>query len=241
MTAADFFSRHERIALQFSAGKDSAACLWLLQDWWDRIDVVWCSGGNPHPEVVEYMMSIAQQVPSFKIVEGKQPEWIAKHGWPVDVLPWASAPVGRIASNGGGIPLALVSDCCRANLWQPMTEFISSGGYTGVIRGQKASDHLTAPITSGSVVEGVEYYFPLEGWSDLDVFEYLGPRVPRSYTRGLRSSLDCLDCTAYVAEQPGLADDLQAGGCLKQAETVRTVHLYLKRELQSYLTKLGDV
>lgn len=241
MNAADFFSRHERVALQLSAGKDSAACLWLLQDWWDRLDVVWCSGGNPHPEVVEYMMSIAQQIPSFKIVEGRQPDWVLQHGYPVDVLPFTATAEGLAACSGHGMRLSLVSDCCRANLWQPMAEFISAGGYTGVIRGQKASDHLTAPITSGSVVDGVEYYFPIEGWSDLDVFEYLGPRVPRSYTRGLRSSLDCIDCTAYAAEQPGLADDLAAGGFEQQAETVRSVHLYLKGELTSYLTKLGDV
>lgn len=240
MHAADFFSRHKRVALQFSAGKDSAACLWLLRDWWDRIDVVWCSGGNPRPEAVEYMLSIAQQVPNFKIVEGRQAEWVAEHGHPVDVLPFTASACGKLAHPAEGPKLSLVSDCCWANLWQPMAEFVSSGGYTGVIRGQKASDCLTSPITSGAVVNGVEYYFPLEGWSDLDVFEYLGPRVPRSYTRGLHSSLECIDCTAYAKENRGLADDLEAAGHTKEAATLRTVHLYLKNELRQYLTTLGE-
>lgn len=83
----DFLSRHKKVMLQLSSGKDSAAVLWLLQPYWDKFDVVWVNPGNPYPETLEYMEKIQKLVPRFICVLGNQPQDIQRNGWPVDIVP----------------------------------------------------------------------------------------------------------------------------------------------------------
>lgn len=235
---AAFFQRHKKVALSFSAGKDSAACLWLLQPWWGQLTVVWCDGGNPREEALEYMLRIAKLVPHFNFIRGDQPGWTAKHGMPVDVLPFELSYLGKLSSGNPGPLLCLSSDCCKANLWEPLHKFLQMEGFTGVIRGQRITDKLKSPISSGTIVSGVEYFHPIDTWTDADVYTYLGDRIPENYKRGLRSSLDCRNCTAYMEEHKGLADDLEASGDMESAAQIRYIHKALKAELlkiQAYL------
>lgn len=235
MEAIDaFFSRHERVILSFSAGKDSAACLYLLEDYWDRMTVLWANGGNPYSETVAYMDKIAQMVPHFAVVNGRQPEVVEKFGWPVDVLPHEATAVGKMASNDGGPKLQLFSNCCSLNLWQPVHQYCLENKVTGVIRGQKFLDRLTAPMSSGSVFGGIEYLLPLEHWTDEMVFEFLGDaRTPESYLRGIESSLDCKNCTAYLFENKRRVRDLVVTDPTAYAQ-VKRVHLYLHRKMVDY-------
>lgn len=229
-----FFSRHQRIAFQFSAGKDSAAVLWLLRRYWDKLDVIWCNPGKPYPETLEYMGKISKLVPRFFVVNGQQPAYIADKGWPVDILPIECSAVGQQLSKPQPFTLQLASDCCWANMWRPMQEFINRWDYSAVIRGQKQSDTLKGPLTSGVVVEGIEYFYPIEDWSDEDVFRFLGEdRLPPSYKRGLRSSLDCINCPAYTSENPGRIQDLQAIDPVAWRQ-VTTVHLHLVERLREH-------
>ena len=230
-----FFSRHKRVALSFSAGKDSAACLWLLQPWWDKLTVVWCDGGNPREEALLYMMGIASIVPHFDFVRGDQVNWTAQNGMPVDVLPFELSRLGRISTGSPGPWLSLAGDCCRANLWEPLYKFLKEREFTAVIRGQRNSDELRSPVTSGEVVDGVEYLYPIQDWSDADVVAFLGPRLPANYSRGLRSSLDCKNCTAYQREHAGLAEDLERCGDPQAAAQVRSVHNLLRTHLEKHL------
>lgn len=223
--------------LQFSAGKDSAACLYLLEPFWDRLTVAWMNPGNPTQEVVAYMRRIANLVPNFLEVKGKQPEWIRQNGYPVDVLPFPSTQLGRIASDLQTMRFASAESCCRANMWKPMAEAVIAGGYTAVIRGQKSCDSLKIPITSGTVIDGVEYYFPLEDWTDERVFDFIGPNLPPGYARGLHCSIDCRNCTAYAAEHRGLVEDLLHEEPEAAAE-IRAVHLELERQLSEYIAEL---
>lgn len=223
--------------LQFSAGKDSAACLYLLEPFWDRLTVTWMNPGNPTKEVRAYMERISKLVPNFLEVKGRQPEWIQQNGYPVDILPFASTLVGRVAGSEVGVRFSAVEDCCGANMWGPLARAVIDGGYSAVIRGQKASDSLKTSVKSGMVIHGIEYLFPLEDWSDEAVFDFLGPNTPPSYARGLRSSVDCRNCTAYVAEHRGLVEDLQHTEPEAAAE-IKAVHRELELQLTSYIITL---
>lgn len=233
----EFFNRHSKVVLQLSAGKDSAACLWLLESYWDKLTVLWCNQGNPYPETVEYMKRIKATVPNFLEVRGNQIEWVRQKGYPVDVIPLLNTDYGRFIASQDNLKLQPFWECCSHNFWEPMGKAVKDNGFTGVIRGQKSQDGLKSPVKSGSVIDGIEYLFPIETWSDEDVLDFLGERVPESYKRGLKTSLDCINCTAYVKEGQGRLEDLKlvSPDVHKQ---VKNVHSYLNYELQSYIKLL---
>lgn len=239
MNLAAFFDRNKKVALQFSAGKDSAACLWMLQPFWDQLTVVWCNMGNPYQETVEYMEKVAALVPRFEIVRGNQPEWIVGNGYPADIVPARLEGLGSIAS-GEIVKVAPFWKCCQANAWEPLQKWVKQGHYDGIIRGQKNSDTMKAPLQSGDVVDGVEYCFPLEGVSDLEVVRYLGEKLPASYLRGLETSLDCLNCTAYASDNVARVQELRRTNPSVYQE-IRIVHEAVHKELQSNLKVLGEI
>lgn len=198
----DVIDRHERIALQFSGGKDSLACLHLMRPYWDKLTVYWLNSGDPFPEILEVAEKVEAMVPSFVRVDGRQPETIMQFGIPSDIVPVGSTPVGLVASGGNGVLIQDRYSCCWRSLMQPMHERMSEDGITLVIRGQKNADRLRAPIKSGQVVDGIEYLFPLEDWSDEQVMDFLrenGVEVPSFYDV-LRASPDCMTCSAYWEE-----------------------------------------
>lgn len=233
----EFFSRHERAALQFSSGKDSAAVLWLLEPYWDQVDVVWMNPGNPYPETLEYMQEISEIVPRFICVMGNQPQDIKKNGWPADIVPMESTEIGMVFKSEKTLRLRPFWECCSNNMWRPLEQFVKGSQYTGVIRGQKLADSLKGPTHSGTIHDGVEYFFPIDNWTDEQVFDFLGDRVPPSYKRGLKSSLDCMNCTAYMQENPGRIADLEKIN--KQAwEQVSYVHMHLVDSLARHSESL---
>ena len=235
----DFFSTHDKVMLQFSAGKDSAACLWLLEEFWGQMDVVWVNPGNPYPETLRYMERISKLVPRFKVVLGKQPQDIAQHGWPADVVPMEATQIGQQMTGDTGPRLRPFWECCWNNMWGPMLEEVTRGGYDGIIRGQKLADSLKGPLRTGSQVDGVEYFHPLEDWTDEQVKKFLGDRLPDSYKRGLPSSLDCMDCTAYAKENAGRIADLEA---IDETSWVKVtvIHKHLLDSLDAHLTAIRN-
>ena len=224
---ASFFARHERICFQFSAGKDSAAVLWLLESYWSQMDVVWMNPGDCYPETYTYMQRMAKMLPRFRSVLGAQHEDIKLHGHPVDIVPLSMTAKGRSITSRPGLLVRPYTECCWNNMWKPMQDFVMRGGYSGVIRGQKLYDRMKNPLPSGVIVNDVEYFYPIDDWTDQRVFDFLGEdRVPPSYKRGLKSSLDCMSCTAYTHENPGRLADLR-GISTTAWKTVTTVHLAL--------------
>jgi phosphoadenosine phosphosulfate reductase len=219
----------DKTALSFSAGKDSAACLYILEDRWDDITVIWCNPGDPYEETLRYMERIKALVPHFVEVNGDVRAWIHANGHPVDILPWRATHWGRAVEDSASIAMAPYFDCCGANLWQPMNRYIKANRFNVVIRGQKDCDRMRSPIEHGSVIEGVRYEFPIRDWSDADVLGYLGDRLPPSYKRGRKASLDCKRCTAYVQDHS--LQDLQAVDP-KAAEEVRAVYEALRAEFR---------
>lgn len=192
--------RHERIAFQFSGGKDSLAALFLLKDHWPQMTVYWTNTGDPVPEVLEVVERVRALVPNFVEIAGRVNEQIAAHGLPSDLMPTTSAPTGLLAY-GGGVALQDRFNCCYHSLMRPMQERMAADGITLIVRGQKSADVMKSPLRSGALLDGIELLFPLEHWSDTDVFDYLNGNafIPDYYVY-LNASPDCLTCSAYWGE-----------------------------------------
>lgn len=189
--------------LQFSGGRDSLACLYLLEPRWEEITVAWVNTGMPFPETLEQMERIKSMVPHFLEISGQQN--IEREGYPTDVLPIAATSLGHQFEGSTGARFQSRYSCCAAALWAPMQQAMRELGATTIIRGQKLSDDKKTPIRSGTVIEGVTYEFPLEAWTDEDVQRYLnerGVKLPQNY-RYMSTGLDCWNCTAYLTENAG--------------------------------------
>lgn len=198
----DVFARHEKVAFQFSGGKDSLAALWLLKPYWSRMTVYWLNTGDPVPELQEFVDKVAEEVPHFKVIQGQQLATIERFGWPADVLPADASLFGRVATASSGSVFQTREHCCVNSLMKPMHDQMLRDGVTLIIRGQKACDPRKAPIESGYVEDGIEYYFPIESWSNDDVRRFLTQQsvaLPSFYGT-LSASPDCLTCTAYLDE-----------------------------------------
>lgn len=197
--------RHAKAVLQFSGGKDSLATLYLCKPWWDRITVAWLNTGSAYPETIELMQRIKALVPNFVEVKSKQPEQIEREGWPVDVVPMANTTIGQSFTGKPVQKMQSYVACCSANIWQPMQEYVNFCGATLVIRGQRNDETRTSPVRSGDIVDGIEYLFPVESWTEAIVLDYLernNIELPKHYGQ-TKTSLDCWNCTAYTDESAG--------------------------------------
>jgi 3'-phosphoadenosine 5'-phosphosulfate sulfotransferase (PAPS reductase)/FAD synthetase len=195
--------------LQFSGGKDSLACLYLLEPRWNEITVAWVNTGAAFPETVALMERVRAQVPHFVEVAAEQS--IEREGYPADVLPIAATSAGHLFEGETGPRFQSRYSCCASALWAPMQKAMRELGATTIIRGQKLSDAKKTPIRSGQVIEGVTYEFPLEDWTDADVRHFLAEKkvsLPENY-RYMSTSLDCWNCTAYLSENAGRLQYLQ--------------------------------
>lgn len=189
--------------LQFSGGKDSLACLYLLEPRWHEITVAWVNTGAAFPQTIELMKRIRTQVPHFLEIMAEQS--IEQDGHPVDVLPIAATTWGHQFEGETGPRFQSRYTCCASALWAPMQKAMRELGATTIIRGQKLRDAKKTPIRSGQVIEGITYEFPLEDWTDADVRYFLTEKkiaLPDNY-RYMSTGLDCWNCTAYLDENAG--------------------------------------
>lgn len=236
-----FFARHSKVCLEFSGGKDSLACLWLLQPWWGQLTVLWINMGDAYPETLIQMKAISKLVPNFVALRGDSRKWALDHGYPVDITPFALTPMGltvtRIESE---VRVAPFERCCNDNYWQLAHQFKTQGNYTGIIRGQKKADSLQAPITSGTIQDGVEYLLPVEDWTDEEVLAMVGDSLPDSYRRGIPRGLDCMRCTAYVGESQERLADLKVNFPEAYKE-IRAVHKALGKAVEADLMVLKEL
>jgi 3'-phosphoadenosine 5'-phosphosulfate sulfotransferase (PAPS reductase)/FAD synthetase len=225
------FGRHKRALLAFSGGKDSLACLHLLSDYWNRITVAWVDTGDAFPETLAQMEGVARIVPDFVRIPSDQPAQIARAGWPVEVVPVDRTEYGRLVGGHHKQLFQPYVTCCAENIWAPMHQAVQQLGATLVIRGTKKSDKRRAPVESGSVIDGVEYFNPLEDWTDADVVGYLSEvkiSLPPNYD-DMNTSLDCRMCTAYLHENAG------------KVRYMRRRHPEHAEELGRRITEIRDV
>lgn len=222
----DIFDVHQKVALSFSGGKDSLACLYLLRPYWDRLTVYWMNPGNPFPETVELMRRVRAMVPNFKELEGRQQSIVLQDGWPSDVVPHAYTSDGNAVF--GETPFKVQSrlQCCLRSLMLPTYYAMLADGVTCCIRGKRRDEADKTGLESGHVSEdGMQLVFPIYDWSADDVTNYLveqGVELPRSY-RFANHSLDCMDCTAWWGE--GLSNYLKAEHPAQFSEYQRRVFL----------------
>lgn len=196
--------------LQFSGGKDSLACLYLLEPRWSEITVAWVNTGAAFPETVALMKRVRAQVPHFLEIEGKQS--IERDGYPVDVLPITASTAGYLFEGWTGQRYQSRYACCAAALWAPMAQAMKAIGATRIVRGQKLADAKKTSLRSGTLVDGVTYEFPLQDWSNSDVTRFLaekGIELPENY-RYMSTGLDCHNCTAYLSENAGRLEYMAA-------------------------------
>ena len=194
--------RHEKIALSFSGGKDSLACVYLLRDRLDDITIYHVDTGDLLPEMRESVARVEAFAPHFVRIETHVSDWIAEHGLPTDLLPHSAHPVGQVM---GEPRHRLVGryDCCYANLMWPVFERVQADGNTLLIRGTKRVDMNRLPAQDGEVVFGVEIHLPLLEWSHEQVFAFLALNsvpIPRVYEL-VTNSPECARCSAWWGER----------------------------------------
>lgn len=192
-----YFDRHERIAFQFSGGKDSLAALHLLHPWWDRMTVYWLDAGDGFPETYEIVVKTAARVPNFVRIDSPVTKVIEEHGIPTDLLPATHTDFGH-ALFGSTEKMQDRLSCCARAVMLPMHERMKADGITLIIRGQKDAD-IGWMIRSGTVREGIEFWFPLQDWSTEQVFDYLRahdlPVNPVYET--MDTTPECMTCSAW--------------------------------------------
>jgi len=198
----DFFNRHEKVALMFSGGKDSLACLHLVKDYLDKVLVVWVNTGANFPEIEQMMREVKSIVTHFHEIKTNQPESIKSKGYPVDVVPVNYTLLGQSVTSIKDFKVRSYFECCSENFCIPCDAEMRKLGVTGIIRGQRNSEGHRAPIKSGHIENGIEYYLPIESWKDSEVIDYLRSKdvVINERLSMAHSSLDCWNCTAYMAE-----------------------------------------
>lgn len=199
------FARHSNIAFEFSGGKDSTAALYLLRAYWDRMTVYWCAA-DPLPELREYVYQIASGLSHFVEVPGALEVTVKAHGLPTDVVPFDCTVAAHQVGAGSGMLLQDRYSCCYRAIMEPAHRAVLESGATLIVRGQKDGDAIKGPLRSGDVTDGVELLYPIAGWSDRNVFDYLhlcGIPIPRYYQEGMSHSFDCATCTAWLHEPRG--------------------------------------
>lgn len=213
--------------LQFSGGKDSLACLYLLRDEWATLPVVWLNTGAAYPETVTYMMRWKEILPNFIEIKSDQPAQVVKNGYPSDVTVVNNTSFGRQFISSDGPLVQSYLNCCAENIWLPLFHAIDAMGATEIVRGQRKSDARQSFIRHGDIINGKKYNFPIYDWSDEQVFDYLqtiGAEIPEGYKYGEKTGRDCWDCTAYLDENAQRIRNLPAVKrqiVLKRLEEIR--------------------
>mgnify|MGYP001605678147 CR=1 FL=1 len=227
-------------ALQFSGGKDSLTILHLWRHKLDETMVVWVNTGASYPSVIEQMKGIKNTVPNFLEVKTDQPAQIEANGYPTDLVPLHFTVQGRAVRETD--QLYRIQDtfsCCSANIWQPMYQATKQLGVSVVLRGQRDSEKYKNPIRSGYVEAGITYIYPIQEWSEADVFAYLRKNnipIPEYYAYEMHSR-DCWNCTGYLDEAAGRIASLPPG---QREEVIHRLH-YINAAIESQAQPLKQI
>lgn len=201
------FARHERIAFQFSGGRDSTAALYLLRAYWPRMAVYHVDTGDHFPETLQVVAQVTsdlqaagvQLIRVFTDVPGAR----AEHGMPSDLVPAQNTPIGRLVS-GRTVKLQGRFECCTRSLMSPLHERMRADAITLLVRGQRDEEYTTPPLRSGSLSGGFEVLYPIESWTSEHVMAYIEdhalPLARLFYDSGMHHGSDCMGCTAWWDE-----------------------------------------
>jgi phosphoadenosine phosphosulfate reductase len=193
--------RHENVAISFSGGKDSLACLYLLRAHLHRMTAYYMETGDNMPETRAVVDEVEAMCPNFVRVQSDVRGWIAEYGTPTDLLPYSQHGLA-VLSKETGAKLVTRYHCCFTNLMWPIFNRIKEDGNTLLIRGTKKCDVPHPPTNSGDVVEGIEIWHPVDDWSHVDVQAYLRDvGAPRNAIYDhMTNAPECARCTAWWGE-----------------------------------------
>ncbi|ARU06117.1 hypothetical protein CCO03_16855 [Comamonas serinivorans] len=199
----DAFSRHERVALQFSGGRDSTATLYLLRNFWPRMTVYHVDAGDQFPETRAVVARARAEVEAaggrFEVIRTDVEASRHEFGLPSDLVPADHTPLGRAVA-GDALPIVGRYECCARNIMLPMHERMRADGNTLLVRGQRDSDFATPPLRSGQESGGFEVLYPIQAWTGEQVEAYLrgqGLPIADFYPEGVLRASDCMTCTAW--------------------------------------------
>ena len=189
--------------LQFSGGLDSLACLLLMHDT-AGLEVLTVSTDGAYPDRAQYLEKVRRTFPRIEFHHVITDRELYKYGRPVDVVPIRWMGMGRLSRGFEGVRYQDPFACCFRGIWAPMDAKSRELGATTIIRGQRATDEQRAPVRDGQVLDGITYRFPIETWTRARVEEFVNDRAPELfppyYALGELTSRDCIDCTAYLAD-----------------------------------------
>ncbi len=234
-------ARHAgHVALQFSGGRDSLAVLFALREFWSQLTVYHGVAGDPFPETTALVNRIASLVPRFVMFSGRLAEVEKTMGLASDLVPTQTASwLGR---QHAGCDVKLIDryECCYQSLMKPMHERILADGISLVIRGQRDSDYVVPPMRSGETDSGIEVLYPIQGWSDQRVLDYLaaiGVAPTPFYREGLQTTPECMTCSAWW-------DDGRAAYLAKHHPAAHSTYLkkliVIHREVQKQMRDLHN-
>lgn len=245
MTFGEIINAHERIALQFSGGRDSLALLLAMRPYWDRVTVYYTNSGDAYPETQALVDAVKSVVPRFVEIEGRVKQVHEQMGWPSDVMqPGAGYPFAKTDIEGY-VSLIDRHNCCFHSIMQPMHERMQADGITLLIRGQRDEDSTKSHVKSGDVIDGIQLLFPIAHWSTEQVEQFIasqGVPLPAFYSEGLSSAPDCMRCTAWLEHgahkylmkhHPNVASEVNAR--LKQIKVVVEPFIRRLNEVQETL------
>lgn len=227
-------ARYRNPALQFSGGKDSLACLYLLRTQLERVTVYWLNAGDGCPETLAVIAQVRRWIPRFVEIKSDVRAWRAQNGLPSDLVPANGHALG-LAYGMGDTRICGRFECCFQNLMRPMHERMVADKVDAVIRGTKLSD--TGQLPAEGKTEFYDILLPLRDWTHEEVFTYLdqmGAPVNPIYEhfKGL-SAPECMGCTAWWGD--GKAEYLRARHpqayqehCVKLAAIARAVTPHLR-------------
>lgn len=203
MDFGEYFDRHDHGFLQFSGGKDSMSCLFLLRDYWDRLVVVWGNSGDPWKGTIDIMFKVQKLVTDaggeFVALTSNVHKAIADHGIPSDIVPIQNTSFHKFYEPNDRVKIQSRYECCNRSLFAPLQQYMVDRGASLIIRGTKACDPLKAPKVTH--VDGREYLYPVWDWTDEEAIEFLSglDQLPTHYLTA-NISTDCKHCTAWWGE-----------------------------------------
>lgn len=190
-----------QIALAFSGGKDSWACLWLNKHRWSDIVVLWVNTGKNYPELLETINQARAMCPNFIELVVDRDGQNAFNGLPSDVVPVNWTRLGQSVTGEKPVMVQSYIQCCLENIGENLQKYCKDHGITRLIRGQRNDEGHKSSARDGSVIEGITYEQPIEDWTAQQVLDYVSAHMPLpAHFKFKHSSMDCYDCTAFTAD-----------------------------------------